>query len=84
MLIHNAGHMVTGPAEAFTPEQTAELYDTNVLGNGTLGRNSKLPPRSASSSAANTLGESRSGMQSRSIAPHARPWVTARPSPIAA
>lgn len=28
----NAGHMVTGPAEAFTPEQYASLYDTNVLG----------------------------------------------------
>ncbi|MBT0770307.1 SDR family NAD(P)-dependent oxidoreductase [Kineosporia sp. J2-2] len=31
MLIHNAGHMVVGPAEAFTPEQFAELYDVNVL-----------------------------------------------------
>jgi NAD(P)-dependent dehydrogenase (short-subunit alcohol dehydrogenase family) len=29
---HNAGHMVTGPAEAFTPEQLAALYDVNVLG----------------------------------------------------
>ena len=25
VLIHNAGHMVTGPAEAFTPEQLAAL-----------------------------------------------------------
>jgi NAD(P)-dependent dehydrogenase (short-subunit alcohol dehydrogenase family) len=32
VLVHNAGHMVTGPAEAFTPEQYASLYDTNVLG----------------------------------------------------
>ena len=31
VLIHNAGHMVFGPAEAFTPEQYAELYDVNVL-----------------------------------------------------
>lgn len=31
VLIHNAGHMVYGPAEAFTPEQFAELYDVNVL-----------------------------------------------------
>src|SRR5262245_51040217 len=31
VLIHNAGHMVFGPAEAFTPEQLAELYDVNVL-----------------------------------------------------
>lgn len=26
VVIHNAGHMVFGPAEAFTPEQLAELY----------------------------------------------------------
>jgi NAD(P)-dependent dehydrogenase (short-subunit alcohol dehydrogenase family) len=38
VLIHNAGHMVTGPAEAFTPEQLAELYDTNVLGTQRLNR----------------------------------------------
>jgi NAD(P)-dependent dehydrogenase (short-subunit alcohol dehydrogenase family) len=31
VVIHNAGHMVFGPAEAFTPEQLAELYDVNVL-----------------------------------------------------
>ena len=38
VLIHNAGHMVTGPAEAFTPEQIAEIYDTNVLGTQRLNR----------------------------------------------
>ena len=32
VLIHNAGHMVYGPSEAFTPEQLADLYDINVLG----------------------------------------------------
>ncbi|MDT6987608.1 SDR family oxidoreductase [Streptomyces lusitanus] len=31
VVVHNAGHMVLGPAEAFTPEQLAEIYDTNVL-----------------------------------------------------
>jgi NAD(P)-dependent dehydrogenase (short-subunit alcohol dehydrogenase family) len=31
VVIHNAGHMSFGPAEAFTPEQFAELYDINVL-----------------------------------------------------
>jgi NADP-dependent 3-hydroxy acid dehydrogenase YdfG len=30
VVIHNAGHMVFGPAEAFTPEQLAELYDGHV------------------------------------------------------
>jgi NAD(P)-dependent dehydrogenase (short-subunit alcohol dehydrogenase family) len=38
VLLHNAGHMVTGPAEAFTPEQVAEIYDTNVLGTQRLNR----------------------------------------------
>ncbi|SFJ41228.1 NAD(P)-dependent dehydrogenase, short-chain alcohol dehydrogenase family [Amycolatopsis sacchari] len=38
VLVHNAGHMVTGPAEAFTPEQLASLYDTNVLGTQRLNR----------------------------------------------
>ncbi len=32
VIIHNAGHMVWGPSEAFTPEQLAQLYDVNVLG----------------------------------------------------
>jgi len=32
VLVHNAGHMVFGPAEAFTPEQYAEIYDINVIG----------------------------------------------------
>lgn len=32
VLVHNAGHMVYGPSEAFMPEQLAELYDVNVLG----------------------------------------------------
>ncbi|HEX6360020.1 SDR family NAD(P)-dependent oxidoreductase [Actinophytocola sp.] len=42
VLVHNAGHMVTGPAEAFTPEQYASLYDTNVLGTQRVNR--KLLP----------------------------------------
>lgn len=32
VIVHNAGHMVLGPVEAFTPEQLASVYDTNVLG----------------------------------------------------
>src|SRR4051795_8187753 len=38
VLVHNAGHMVVGPCEAFTPEQLAELYDVNVLGTQRLNR----------------------------------------------
>lgn len=38
VVIHNAGHMVTGPTEAFTPEELASVYDTNVLGTQRLNR----------------------------------------------
>jgi NAD(P)-dependent dehydrogenase (short-subunit alcohol dehydrogenase family) len=38
VIVHNAGHMVLGPAEAFTPEQYAELYDINVLGTQRVNR----------------------------------------------
>jgi NAD(P)-dependent dehydrogenase (short-subunit alcohol dehydrogenase family) len=32
VVVHNAGHMVFGPAEAFTPDQFIQQYDVNVLG----------------------------------------------------
>lgn len=38
VVVHNAGHMAYGPAEAFTPEQFAALYDTNVLGTQRVNR----------------------------------------------
>jgi NAD(P)-dependent dehydrogenase (short-subunit alcohol dehydrogenase family) len=38
VVIHNAGHMVFGPAEAFTPEQFADLYDVNVLSTQRVNR----------------------------------------------
>jgi NAD(P)-dependent dehydrogenase (short-subunit alcohol dehydrogenase family) len=38
VVIHNAGHMVFGPAEAFTAEQLAELYDINVLSTQRVNR----------------------------------------------
>jgi NAD(P)-dependent dehydrogenase (short-subunit alcohol dehydrogenase family) len=38
VVIHNAGHMVLGPAEAFTVEQVAEIYDTNVLSTQRVNR----------------------------------------------
>jgi NAD(P)-dependent dehydrogenase (short-subunit alcohol dehydrogenase family) len=37
-VVHNAGHMDFGPAEAFTPEQLAELYDINVLSTQRVNR----------------------------------------------
>jgi NAD(P)-dependent dehydrogenase (short-subunit alcohol dehydrogenase family) len=38
VVVHNAGHMVFGPAEAFTPEQFAQQYDVNVLGTQRVNR----------------------------------------------
>src|SRR5256886_1748972 len=38
VVVHNAGNMVYGPAEAFTPEQLAELYDVNVLSTQRVNR----------------------------------------------
>ena len=38
VIVHNAGHMVLGPSEAFTPEEYAEVYDINVLGAQRLNR----------------------------------------------
>ncbi len=37
-IVHNAGHMVFGPAEAFTPEQFMQQYDVNVLGTQRVNR----------------------------------------------
>lgn len=38
VVVHNAGHMTFGPAEAFTPEQLAHIYDINVLGTQRVNR----------------------------------------------
>jgi NAD(P)-dependent dehydrogenase (short-subunit alcohol dehydrogenase family) len=38
VVVHNAGHMVFGPSEAFTPEQLAQLYDVNVLSTQRVNR----------------------------------------------
>lgn len=38
VLVHNAGHMVTGPAEAFTEQQLAQLFDINVLSTQRVNR----------------------------------------------
>jgi NAD(P)-dependent dehydrogenase (short-subunit alcohol dehydrogenase family) len=38
VVVHNAGHMVLGPAEAFTPEQLMSVYDTNVISTQRVNR----------------------------------------------
>lgn len=38
VLVHNAGHMVTGPSEAFTPEQLDQLFGINVLSTQRVNR----------------------------------------------
>lgn len=38
VIIQNAGHMTFGPAESFTPEQIATLFDVNVLSTQRLNR----------------------------------------------
>ncbi|MGY1900970.1 SDR family oxidoreductase [Nocardia gipuzkoensis] len=38
VVVHNAGHMVLGPSEAFIPDQLAEVYDTNVLSTQRVNR----------------------------------------------
>ena len=37
-VVHNAGHMAFGPAEAFTPDQFAQQYDLNVIGTQRVNR----------------------------------------------
>lgn len=37
-MVHDAGHVVFGPAEAFTPEQLEELYDVKVLNTQRVNR----------------------------------------------
>lgn len=38
VVVHNAGHMVLGPAESFTPHDLAEVYDVNVLSTQRVNR----------------------------------------------
>lgn len=38
VVVHNAGHMVFGPAEAFSPEQFHQLYEINCVGCHRLNR----------------------------------------------
>ena len=38
VVVHGAGRMAFGPAEAFTPEQFAELYDVNLVSTQRVNR----------------------------------------------
>ena len=38
VVVHNAGHMVLGPLEAFTPEQLTQQYDVNVVSTQRVNR----------------------------------------------
>jgi NAD(P)-dependent dehydrogenase (short-subunit alcohol dehydrogenase family) len=38
VVVHNAGHLVVGPAEAFTPEEMVKVMDTNFLGSQRVNR----------------------------------------------
>jgi NAD(P)-dependent dehydrogenase (short-subunit alcohol dehydrogenase family) len=38
VVVHNAGHMVLGPTEAFTPDQLAATYDVNVISTQRVNR----------------------------------------------
>ncbi len=38
VVVHNAGHMVVGPAEAFTVDQLAHVYDVNTLSTQRVNR----------------------------------------------
>lgn len=38
VVVHNAGHMVLGPAEAFTVAELADVYDVNVLSTQRVNR----------------------------------------------
>lgn len=38
VVVHNAGHMTLGPAEAFSPEEIASVYDTNVVSTQRVNR----------------------------------------------
>jgi NAD(P)-dependent dehydrogenase (short-subunit alcohol dehydrogenase family) len=77
VVIHNAGHISFGPAEAFTPEQLAELHDVNMLSTQRVNR-AALPQ----------LRKQRRGLQvwvsSSSVAggtpPYLSPYFAPRPA----
>ncbi|MFE0731272.1 SDR family NAD(P)-dependent oxidoreductase [Streptomyces antibioticus] len=86
VVVHNAGHMVLGAAEAFTTEQPADLYDVNVLGTQRVNRaalpklreqGSGLPAWNGSSSTRG--GNPRSWPRTSPPRPRWTPWPSATP-----
>jgi NAD(P)-dependent dehydrogenase (short-subunit alcohol dehydrogenase family) len=64
-VIADTGHMVFGPAEAFTPEQPAQLYDVSVLSTQRVKR-AVLPSRAGISASFDPRArQSREGDESR-------------------
>ena len=58
VVVHNAGHMSWGPAEAFTVDQLAQLYDINVLGTQRVNRAALPHMRAAGSGLLVWIGSS--------------------------
>lgn len=58
VVVHNAGHMVVGATEAFTPDQLALLYDINVLGTQRVNRAALPVMRAAGSGLLVWIGSS--------------------------
>ncbi|WP_229713276.1 SDR family NAD(P)-dependent oxidoreductase [Streptomyces fuscichromogenes] len=85
-VVHNAGHMVPGAAEAFTAEQLADVYDVNVLGARRVNR-AALPQLCEQGSGLRVwIGSSSSGSRGccpppRTSPPRQRwtPWPSATP-----
>jgi NAD(P)-dependent dehydrogenase (short-subunit alcohol dehydrogenase family) len=51
VIVHNAGHMVFGPAEAFTPDQYTQQYDVNVMSAQRVSSTSDRSPKTACAAA---------------------------------
>jgi len=63
VVVHNAGHMVLGPTEAFTPEQLAASYDVNVLSTQRVNRAALPHLRERGDGASFRLGDLAGGLR---------------------
>ena len=75
VVIQNAGHMVLGPAEAFSAEEIDEIFDTNVLGDPAgQSRGAPPPPAAGAGPAPLDLEQQREGRH----APYLGPYFAAK------